>query len=619
MKYRADIDGLRALAVLPVVLYHMGFSRYMPGGFIGVDIFFVISGYLITSIITANIESNSYSLADFYNRRIKRIFPVLFVLYITVAILSLLSHFPSESETVGNSIASSVFFVSNILFYYSSGYFDTTSDSNFLLHTWSLSVEEQFYVLFPIILYTMKNLTKNQRLLTLTTIAVASFLTSTYLVKNDASAAYYLVHSRAWELMLGALLAIHAPKSLTKPAAELLGITGLVLILSSCFFINKATPFPGLAALPACLGTVAIIYSGISNTWISTILGNPILRFFGLISYSLYLWHWPIWVFFDEKFQFEGLSGFLAKIGLIILSIIVATISWQYIEKPFRQKRSWLNQRNVLTGGVIVMCLMTVFAFSLSNLNRIIWSPTPEAEKINEYVNYGGIKFNTDAKCFLHSEDNSWELFEKDKCLNISLTKPNILVMGDSHAAHLLWGLNETHPQLNFLQANASGCKPYLDTKGAAICKDLMNYIITSFIPNQKLDNIIISARWKVSDIALLEKTVSELAKYTTRITVMGRIEEYNQALPRLIAQGMVRAPNDVDNYVTQFERKDIQEIDNAFLKINWPANVKYLSTYDIMQNQCNSLLINGVPKQFDYGHLTAEGSSCLATYISVN
>ena len=613
MKYRADIDGLRALAVLPVVLYHMGLSRYMPGGFIGVDIFFVISGYLITSIIAANIDSNSYSLADFYNRRIKRIFPVLFVLYIVVAFISLLSHFPAESATVGNSIASSVFFVSNILFYYSSGYFDTASESNFLLHTWSLSVEEQFYVLFPIILYMMRNLTKNQRLLTLIIIAIASFLASIYLVNNDASAAYYLVHSRAWELMLGAILAISAPNALAKPIAELMGLFGLLLIIASCFLINKSTPFPGLAALPACLGAVAIIYSGISKTWTSTILGNPILRFFGLISYSFYLWHWPIWVFFSERIQLQGTIGTLIKILLIGLSIIVATISWQYIEKPFRQKRSWLNQRNVLTGGVIAMILMTAFAFSLSKVNRTIWSPPIEAEKINEFVNYGGIKFQTEANCFIETAEKPFDI---ENCLKFSKNK-NLLVLGDSHAAHLVWGLNEIYPDINILQATASGCKPYIGTTGEKRCTEVIKYVFDSFLPTHKVDNIIVSARWKIDDIPKLEKTIAELIKYTDHIIVMGRIEEYEQALPRLIAQGMLKSPNDIASYVAKFERKDLQKIDDAFQKISWPDNVKFISTYNIMQNQCKSLLINDVPKQFDYGHLTAEGSTCLATYIT--
>jgi hypothetical protein len=461
----------------------------------------------------------------------------------------------------------------------------------------------------------MRNLTKNQRLFILTTIAVASFLTSIYLVNNDTSAAYYLVHSRAWELMLGAILATTPLKPLPKPTAELLGITGLVLILSSCFFITKTTPFPGLAALPACLGTVAIIYSGISKTWVSVLLGNPIPRFIGLISYSLYLWHWPIWVFFSEKIQLQGTIGTSLKILLIAFSIIVATISWHYIEKPFRQKKSWLNQRNVLTGGAIAMLLMTAFGFSLSSVNRLILDPPPEAERINEFVNYGGIKFKTETHCFVEKGTN---LFDIENCLKLSQSKRNVLVLGDSHAAHLLWGLNEIYPNLNILQATASGCKPYIGTEGEKRCTEVINYVFDTFLSKYKIHNVIISARWKASDIPLIEKTVSQIIKYTDYITVMGRIVEYEQSLPRLIAQGMLKSPNDIDSYVAQFERTDLQKIDDVFQKISWPVNVKYISTYNIMQNQCKPLLINGVPKQFDYGHLTAEGSTCLATYITM-
>ena len=296
MRYRSDIDGLRAVAVLPVVAFHYQFLSFFSGGFVGVDIFFVISGFLITKIIYDDFGHGKYSIIDFYNRRIRRIFPALYAMFFAILIFSYAVQFPSEVNSVGKSIISSVFFVSNVFFYNSAGYFDGGLSSNPVLHTWSLSVEEQFYIIFPVIMFLLRSTSASTRKKVLILLTLLSFIYSVIQTYIEPTAAFYLVQSRAWELMLGGLLAIGVfPKILNKYAIDVIAAAGFLAIACAVFMYSETTPFPGLAAALPCFGAAAIIYSGgCGRGLVYQCLSLPPLRFIGLISYSLYLWHWPL-------------------------------------------------------------------------------------------------------------------------------------------------------------------------------------------------------------------------------------------------------------------------------------------------------------------------------------
>ena len=299
-EYRPDIDGLRAIAVLSVVFFHAHVAGF-AGGFAGVDIFYVISGYLITSLVAHDIAFERFSLVTFYERRIRRIFPALFGVlgFCTLAACALFS--PKDLAVFGKSVIATTLFVSNILFKRQAGpggYFDSTSDLQVLLHTWSLSVEEQFYLLFPTTLLLLTRFAK-ARLIVLSAITLGSFLISAWITPHRPLTAFYIFIPRAWELLIGSLLALKAVVPLQRRASrEIAGFVGLSFIGAAVFLFSRDTVFPGLAALVPCLGAWLIIYSGANGpSCVKSILSAQPLVFVGLISYSLYLWHWPILVF----------------------------------------------------------------------------------------------------------------------------------------------------------------------------------------------------------------------------------------------------------------------------------------------------------------------------------
>jgi peptidoglycan/LPS O-acetylase OafA/YrhL len=266
LQYRADIDGLRAVAVLSVLFYHAG-MRLFSGGFVGVDVFFVISGYLITSIIINEIKANEFHLVNFYERRIRRIFPVLFAVVAFTLLCGALLYDAKNYTDVGNSAISATLFYSNIHFWSQSGYFEKVSTLRPLLHAWSLSVEEQFYIAFPILVLLIRRFLKSRFALSLTLAAVISFVLSVYKVQQDATSAFYLMQYRAWELLIGSILGLRIVPIKTNPVMRnIFSLTGITMILASVTLYSHETPFPGAAALVPVMGSALVIYSGQNGT-----------------------------------------------------------------------------------------------------------------------------------------------------------------------------------------------------------------------------------------------------------------------------------------------------------------------------------------------------------------
>jgi peptidoglycan/LPS O-acetylase OafA/YrhL len=262
-RYRRDIDGLRAFAILPVVFFHYGLKHPFNGGFVGVDVFFVISGFLITKHINDEMENRTFSVFDFYNRRIRRIFPALFFVLLFCFVCSLIIEIPPEARSTSHGILGATFFVSNIVFYKMSGYFDASSQDNPLLHTWSLSVEEQFYVVAPIIFFVIKRFYNEKLNLVLCTMLILSFFLCYYQVYHNSSSAFYLVQDRAWEILLGSVVAVGGiPRATDQRMIEALGAAGILLILGSVFILDTKSLFPGPGALAPCFGTALVLYSG---------------------------------------------------------------------------------------------------------------------------------------------------------------------------------------------------------------------------------------------------------------------------------------------------------------------------------------------------------------------
>jgi peptidoglycan/LPS O-acetylase OafA/YrhL len=297
LQYRADIDGLRAIAVGSVVLFHAGVPGF-AGGFVGVDIFFVISGFLITKIIRDSLQEDRFSLADFYDRRIRRIFPALFAVYLVTYVLGLILLMPGDLKALAKSLLSSAAFGANFHFYGNVGYFDAPAITKPLLHTWSLSVEEQFYVLWPLAMIALARFVKLRYWLPilLCSLVLSLAYAEWEVWRDNASAAFYMPHARAWELITGALLAIALPRlAFGRRLCEAMVALGLVLIAASIALLSEDRDFPGLNAVFPCLGAALIIAAGARGpTAVSRLLSNKPMVFLGLISYSLYLWHWPL-------------------------------------------------------------------------------------------------------------------------------------------------------------------------------------------------------------------------------------------------------------------------------------------------------------------------------------
>ncbi|MDB6062107.1 MAG: hypothetical protein JWM78_2210 [Verrucomicrobiaceae bacterium] len=357
-RYREDIDGLRAIAVIPVVLYHVGLSIF-SGGFVGVDIFFVISGYLITQIILKEIRNGEFSMLRFYERRIRRIYPAVLGLTIFVVIAAALLLPAQQFKSVGWTLIFINLYASNVLFFKQADYFNADSELNPFLHTWSLSVEEQFYVIFPIFLLIIFRLFKNNIRACILLSIVISFIASSYAVFHWPMATFYLIPFRAWELAIGALLAAGITSRTSSAQNTALSGIGLIFILISIFLYSSETTFPGASALLPCLGAAFLIYGGADarnpiNRW----LGNPVFRHFGLISYSLYLWHWPIFVF--GRYLYPNGATVSVQIAELLIAWICAYLSWRYVEAPFRKKTVLRNRQQLFGffGAVTVVTFL---------------------------------------------------------------------------------------------------------------------------------------------------------------------------------------------------------------------------------------------------------------------
>ena len=340
LKYRPDIDGLRAIAVLAVVLYHYGIGA-LPGGFVGVDIFFVISGYLITGIIQKEIERGVFTFSGFYERRIRRIFPALFAMLLATLFVGAWVLLPSDLVRLGNGTLATLLFASNVLFWRQSGYFDTGSEYNPLLHTWSLAVEEQFYIGLPILLILLHRYAKGWLKPTLVVCTIVSFELCVWIQGLRPSATFFLSPFRAWELLLGGWLAVGVVPAIQGARMRLVvSAVALLLLLCSLWWIKAGPAFPGWQAALPVLATAALLHAGAhGSSAVQRLLSLRPLVFVGLISYSLYLWHWPLAVFVRYR---NAMAPLAPGEGweLLLVAVLLASASYRWVETPFRHRKS---------------------------------------------------------------------------------------------------------------------------------------------------------------------------------------------------------------------------------------------------------------------------------------
>jgi peptidoglycan/LPS O-acetylase OafA/YrhL len=609
MKYRADIDGLRALAVIPVLFYHVGIAGF-AGGFVGVDIFFVISGYLICGMIDGDIRSGTFSIGNFYKRRVLRILPALFVMFLVTSILAYIYCLPVELEDYSKSLASAVGSISNVYFAGTAGYFDAPAETKPLLHTWSLGVEEQFYLIAPLLmLFSWRFLPKRAQL-PLAVVAVVSFAIALAISYRNTTFAFYLTPFRAWELALGALLStkfIPAPQSgFWKNAC---GVSGLLLLLGAILLGSPTSPLLLMTSL-ASLGTTLVIASSEYGTsMVGRMLSLRPVIFIGLISYSLYLWHWPLIVFQrTDALFFADSSSIVTKLTLIAASVGIAFLSWKFVELPFRSRAKDTSKTAVF--GMASAAMVSVTA--LCGLTLIVGgAPFRFPERvvaIGAYLAYDPSAAFRSGHCYL--ETNRQQL-DVPTCMKLDPKRPNYLLVGDSHAAHLWLGLSSSMPDVNIMQATASMCRPaviaasLLDTRA---CPKLMQFVFNDFLVNNKVDKVLLSASWKDEDLPDLSATLEMLKSRGFDVVVLGPIVEYDGALPRLLTDEILHNSPSIANGM---RTSGIRERDRAMSRLVTDKGATYVSVYDSVcgSGVCDEFAEGDIPLQFDAGHLTAQGS----------
>jgi peptidoglycan/LPS O-acetylase OafA/YrhL len=436
--YRKEIDGLRALAIAPVILFHSGFSAF-SGGYIGVDVFFVISGYLITSILNADLQSGKYSMIAFYERRARRILPALFVMLVVSCFMAYAMLNPADLRGYAKSLLGAVLFLANITAYMQSGYFDAASDIKPLMHLWSLAIEEQYYVVFPVLL---AFLWRKGRLVLAGVVALLSGLSlwvAEIKLNQDPSIAFFYLHSRAWELGMGALLALlvhfHGDRlcAMSTALRQWLAVLGLGLIFLAILMFDKSTRFPGLSALMPTLGAGLVLVFATQQTWAGRVLSFRPVVALGLISYSAYLWHQPIFAF--ARYRSPNYLETPALLGLIVLTLVVAYLSWRFVEAPFRNKGqisrrmiAWLSFGGIALFSAAALLVNAKHGFPERYPKELASAFDPYKVKEGKFCDFKKL--------------SAWD--DLDFCiLGDAHAKATVVLYGDSHASSLIGELDE--------------------------------------------------------------------------------------------------------------------------------------------------------------------------------
>lgn len=613
--YRADIDGLRALAVLPIVLCHLGL-RYFKGGYVGVDIFFVISGYLIGGIVLDQIHRGIYSPSAFYIRRFRRILPALVVtLTVTTAAMCVVA-LPYPLLEYGNSLIASMLSVSNFYFWLTAGYFDAPAASKPLLHTWSLAVEEQFYLVFPLLMIAIGRWSRRAVRLALGALLLISFIAGAvgaYGYGEQQDATFYLLPTRLWELLLGVLAVETRLACLDdRRFREILAAIGLAFVLIPIPLYSPSTPFPGSAALLPCLGTAMLLLTGAhGDTVIGRGLSLRALVFFGLISYSLYLWHWPVIVLLKQAMPVPSL-GTKLQLFAFAASVILAWLSWRIVERPWRDPT--INGKIIVAAAALSTILITATGMALVASGGWPKRFSPHVAEVASMLHPLKATPSQKGRCFLSSEFPT-SRYDPAFCLKQDPHNRNILLLGDSHAAHLWYGLHNRYPQLNILQYSFSGCKPVLRQlpNTAPRCSRMMSQFVGSYLARRRIDWVILAGAWQQEDMPSVEAMLIWLRKHDIHVILAGPVPHYRMPLPQILALGIQR--ND-PALVSRMRRRDGAELDRQFEALARKHGAIYFSTYRTLcgAGTCKVTDAQGLPLEFDDAHFTASGSMFVAT-----
>lgn len=579
----------------------------MSGGFIGVDIFFAISGFLITTIIIREITDHRFSIAEFYRRRVARIFPALFAMLAATLAAGLMWMLPKELSALGQSAIAATIFGANIFFWRTADYFDSAAESKPLLHTWSLGVEEQFYMFFPVIVLIAIRFAPKHMKSIIFALTLGSLLLGAALTIRLPQAAFYLLPTRAWELGLGAMVATGCfPMLASGRVRDVAATAGLVMIVIGLFLITPEALFPVPWAILPCLGAALIIAYGRDST-VGRLLSLAPLRWVGLISYSLYLWHWPIITFYRLQTGFDlDLSETLM---LVLASFAAGSLSYYLIERPtLARLRTRGSAWPILVGGGGAMAALVAGCVLISAHSDAFQTMSPAAARVAAFSDYRSLpeykqQFRR-GPCFRGAGDP----FRPDLCLKDQPGKRNIIVIGDSHAAQYWRAFALRYPDANVMQATASGCRPTLRADGERRCTQVIDYVFDTMVPAGKIDSMVIGGRWREADIPKLLDTVRYLKKQGIAVMLIGPTVEYQSEFPASLARAIIQG--NADN-VHSLRTPGPTELDRKMASIFQQEAIVYVSVHDLEcpKQRCHLLAPDNGPMQFDYGHLTLSAS----------
>lgn len=626
MRYRREIDGLRAVAVIPVILFHAGFASF-SGGFVGVDVFFVISGFLITSILLADLSKGSFSLLKFYERRARRILPVLFFVMLCCTPFAWWWLMPLDFEDYLQSVVAVSTFSSNILFWLESDYFATASELKPLLHTWSLAVEEQYYIFFPLLLMGGWAWGRRRLLIALSVLFVASLCLAQWAAYTHAPANFFLLPSRGWELLIGAFAAFYTTKhgeiSATPLTHQSMSMIGLVSILASVVLFDVSVPFPSVYALLPTLGTVAIILFAREGTWVHRVLGLPVLVGVGLISYSAYLWHQPIFAF-TKYTRFSEPSEAL-MLSLAVASFGLSYLSWRFVENPFRSRQRF-SQRAIFKGAGVASVAM-IGAASLALVFGVSPRTQPELQLSVGLYHPENRQLQADSWTVLRqtSGDEKYGVdnnpFDHTLWFDDSDDRSKLLVVGNSHSKDMY----------NLLSASPEASKRFQIARFGVEIANIDAGFFAS--PNyQAADTVIFVSQYKRVDFSKLGAPVIASLAAGKRTAVVKNIYEFEEFLNRTYADFLFQmllgempaeeiTPADIQkinhkHYVQFTERKSdlrLRQSDEAIEQL--AAQQPKLVVLDRMDYVCDHAeqtcwaMDDQFQKYFyDYAHHTVEG-----------
>jgi peptidoglycan/LPS O-acetylase OafA/YrhL len=571
-RYRPDIDGLRAIAVLLVVWFH-AFPEAMPGGFVGVDIFFVISGFLITGIIARELDQQRFSLLGFYMRRIRRIFPALIVVLAMTLVLGWLWMLPAAYAQLSADVFASAAFVSNIALLLQSGYFDIESGKKPLLHLWSLGIEEQFYLFWPLILMLATRL-RLRILAVAAVIGIATFALNVALIGPDPVATFYLPFTRAWELLAGAALACGWNQlRQTGAASNWRAAIGLLLIAVAAGVLDSKSAFPGWWAVLPVAGA-ALLLSAPAAWGCRHLLSSPAMVRIGLISYPLYLWHWPLLVFFGI-IKFAPLT-LLERVLIVGLSFTLAWLTYRFVEIPFRFGRP---SRLRIAGLCSGMALVALAGGVIVRGHGFDFRLPPEIREMTD-VRTDSFKWRFH-QCLL---DLSHEMSFADSCVDHN-RRPLILLWGDSTAGALLPGLRKAQETRDFgiAQFTSSSCIPALDIDVAGVpnCRAINDKVL-ALARQIKPDIVLLHSTWD-GDLDGVAKTVAALKQQTSaRVIVLGSVPWWKRGLPNEVLRYFMLHHRLIP------ERSDRAAADSSGMRLREtlvPLGAEFISVWDTLCN----------------------------------